>query len=422
MLQLRKRLERNIVLLFIVMGLFTLIVEPPWRDTFAWAKTNSFRIEWEKVWEGEGNTLTAEPQTVALAPGGNILVGGVSRKKSRNMKLRKENLWIWKLNRQGKRVQVMEFKNLLEEHKLMYPNIDALIPLPFGEILFVMQDSYASGLYLVKVDQSGKVLFVKKIMRDDQSPVKMVSASKDKIFLFGAESDAEGDAVDAWVGQIDIRGTLLWEKVFNRIDTPEVILGKSPVKMETFLDAFPLEDGGAILVGNAGGYLGWLSPCNVWLIRINAKGDILREVVFPGRQGHMVRGPDDSYVLVYETNTLRSPNEPFQQTIWVQAFTQKLDSLWKSEITTFPEGLGRFMIAPFSNKGFIITGNDHQDNLRVWRLSLKGEKMWDVNGNQKSLNFQLIPSDDQFFMVFEKSVSTEVEDRHVGAFKFIVRE
>lgn len=310
------------------------------------------------------------------------------------------NLWLWKVNQAGEMVKEIEIRD--PKGELVFPDINHLLILDNKDIFLVAE--LVHGLpSLVKLSKSGKLLYVKQIAEteNDVSIFKIVPTSDGYFILVGRKSS------DAFAMKVDAAANIVWEKVFDR------------GKIEAFFDGVPTEDGGVFLVGNSwSGDPFFTGPSDLITVKLNLKGNIQSEIIFPGRYPSLARGQNGGFVIVYDKDDSTS------QDIWIQAFNHELKDFWKARLITVDRGLAKFKVAPVSSGGFVVVGSKNF-NLWVSRIDEEGKVIWNYLADRdiarRSPIFGLISYNEVFIVL--SSVYSENETRQtnnkIGLIKFI---
>src|SRR4029077_15677080 len=138
---------------------------------------------------------------------------------------------------------------------------------------------------------------------------RMVSAPDGSLLLVGT------NAGSAFFMKLGSDGTEIWEKSIRR-ELPGIIF-----------DAIPMEDGGAIVVGDFwGGDPFFMSKSLIWIGRVDLNGQVKIEKTFAGRRPRIAKGADGSLVVVYDEA------QSAAQQIKLQALSKNLDQTWSASI------------------------------------------------------------------------------------------
>lgn len=340
-------------------------------------------------------------QAMALSQDGDILVAGTSTLAGWSGE--SPGFWLWRVNQRGEKVQEIQIKDPHGGRTLsaVYPYIRSLAALPEGDVVLVVEfikDQPA----IVKIDRNGKVAFVKDIAKPGSRAViskMVVTVDKKHLILIGT------NWADGLLMKMDVAGNILWEKTMDH--------GKTELLVDVLAD----RDGSFVLIGNSGTYgVFFTGPSEIWVTKVDAKGDITSEKTFPGRYGSVARAQDGGYGIVYDKSRTG------RRDIWVQTLTANLEESWNAQVLTSEAPGATFKIAAVPSGGFVVVGGTQDHKLWVSRINAAGKTMWTFTGDQ-SLSQDLVSLGEQLFILL--SVPSGDEKRRfsfkVGIMKFPVK-
>lgn len=253
--------------------------------------------------------------------------------------------------------------------KRQHAAIRALTVLDRTHLLLII-DFVERQPWLLTVNTETKDIFAKELSVPSRRLTirKMIPLARQTFLLIGDEN------ADALAMKIDARGTLLWEKTFDR------------GKMELFVDGLALPNGDVVLVGNSGEYnVFHAGPSQVWVGRYSPQGKLMAEAHFAGRYGSITRSTQGMYGLVYDSG------DEGQQDIRIQALTPDLQSKWHAKILAVENSLHHFKIAALSGGSLLVVGgNEHQPYMT--KISSRGKEQWTFWGRKmpRAMSYDLL--------------------------------
>lgn len=214
------------------------------------------------------------------------------------------------------------------------------------------------------MNQKGGIVSIKYI--PDKSPeekyikiLRMVNLPNDSFLLLGR--DEKGHSL---IIKVDSEGNRIWKRTYDLAQT------------EVFTDGVSVGDKGDFLVTGFAmrleGQSFW-GPSDVWILKCDAKGDIISEELFPGRYPQVCRLNSGNFVVLYDKSTDMKTAD-----YRIKAFDSNLTVLWEKE---FP---GNFPLDPFKIKatphnGFVIAGHVGDNHLGVYEYNEKGEELSSIS-------------------------------------------
>lgn len=313
--------------------------------------------------------------------------------------------WLWVISENGKRTQEVLLNRFRNDRKVnpFHPYVCCIANLHNDDVVLVVE-FLENRPSVVRVNKNGEVLFRKLTDRSqkDRTFFEIIPAKRDALLLIGSE---HGNAL---VVKIDSWGKKLWEKVIDR------------GKVESFIDGLHREDDSFVLVGDSSIYRSsfFPGPSEVWVVKLDAKGNILSEKTFPGRYGGIAKGKDDSYVIVYDKS------DSANQDIRLQALDANLGQLWAEKLLTMQTNVpGRFNIVSVANGGFVVAGSTEDHRLWISKIDNRGRQIWTYRGdaNNKSVGMNnLISFNGELYIltpVYSENQNRQVNYK-IGLIKF----
>ena len=183
-------------------------------------------------------------------------------------------------------------------------------------------------------------------------------------FLAGNSREGPGLSFDAWLLRLDRRGRLLWERRLGGSDTDQIFA------------AAPTRDGGVVAAGHTRSQ--GAGESDLWLFRLDARGNLLWERVLGGTANERAR----SIVAAREGGFLVSGFTASRGAGDRDAWILRLDSagrvLWE-QVLGGPSDDGAFHASRHPEGGFAIAGYRGEDSgydLWVLRLDEAGDELW----------------------------------------------
>ncbi len=254
------------------------------------------------------------------------------------------------------------------------------VPLNLGE-----QD-----VWVLKLNAQGSIEWQVVRGGSEQEQPFTASETADGYLIGGATASTDGDIVgnhgswDFWVFKLDLNGNFLWQRCYGGTDG------------EQLYDAQALGDGGFILAGaawsNDGDVTMYGVNSDLWLVRIDADGDILWQRCYGGTMARSVRATSDGGFLACGETTSDDgmvTGHHGQEDLWVI----KVDSLgtlqWQRAIggstvdmfgqaVQLPDGRYAVVAEGWSTDGD-FTGNNGLADVMVVMLDAGGNLQWHMN-------------------------------------------
>ncbi len=365
-------------------------------------------IKWEHRL-GDAHLLHNATAMVLSQENGRIFIAGTSTLAARTGESAK--FWVWEINQNGEKTKEIEIKNPLGDKRLNsgYSYVKDIFELRNGELILIIEFNPGQPS-LVRIGESGvdsNIIFIKELSEQGSYVVlnKILPLRDGNLLLIGSNRD------NAYLLSSGISGKIVWDK--------NIDYGKT----DFFIDGIPIEEGGALLIGNSG----LSDQKGIWssdllITKVNSSGKKIKEISFSGRHGNVTKGHNNGYVIVYDKSKSMS------QDIWVREMDSDLNIIWETQLLTVEPGFTEFKIARVPSSGYVVTGSNRS---RLWVAGVdnKGEKIWSYTDEfdpktmkpWNSGSNAFISKDSEFFVL--TSVISENENRKsnnkVGIIKFI---
>jgi hypothetical protein len=305
---------------------------------------------------------------------------------------------LWRVDPQAQSRQVVAFP--------VAPKIDR-----FENVLATNQagDVFALGwagkrMHLVKADATARVSWLRPIGLDYVHPLGLVAGPRGEFLMFG-----DGGA-GAFAARIDETGRVLWVKNVN----------KEPLAA-IFTSGALLEDGAAVLAGNIWdfkqGNIG-MGLGETMLVRLDGKGNIVRQKTFPGRVAAAARTKDGNIALVddpqaYAGSTKLSAvifqGDAAQNSYMrLQAWTPELAPLWTAKLTEFPVQFLPMQVAPAPDGGVILLGTERSFTLITSQYDAAGRQIWTVADPNRRWSVSLLAPRGDAFTIAHQVFETDI--------------
>ncbi|MDR2354344.1 MAG: T9SS C-terminal target domain-containing protein [Deltaproteobacteria bacterium] len=277
-------------------------------------------------------------------------------------------------------------------------------------------------LWVVKFNQSGKILWQKSTGGFKVEYPKSVIETSDRGFLLAGTKHAYGSFgpgfnLDYWIIRLDIKGNILWEKTFGgtRIDS-------ASAARETY-------DGGFIVVGDS-----WSSDGDVkvnygrndiWVIKLDQLGNLQWEKSLGGSNddfpNSIIITPDQGYLIsgTSESNDGDVKGNLGGRGAWLIKLSEQGNIQWAK---TYGGTRGDYSndMQPTSDGGYIFVGHSYssdgdvtknQGDSDVWivKLDSQGKITWQktYGGNDSDLAYSVQETMNGGYIVAGKSKSKD---------------
>ena len=249
--------------------------------------------EWEKTYGSSGND--AGDSIWQTLDGGFFIVGETTSKGAGN-----RDVWLIKTDSEGNIEWEKTFGGeYYDRGKHGLQTSDG------GFIIIGYTASYGSGgndAWLIKTDSNGNIKWDETYGGEANEEGVCVQQTIDGGYIIAGQTSSYGAGrSDAWIIKTDSNGNLIWEKTF----------GEELGDLAEWIEQ--TSDGGYIFAEAFGiysdGFLKYNIYSDLWLVKINEKGDKIWEQFFDGGRfnlGHAVKQTqDEGYIMTGWTNAGR---------------------------------------------------------------------------------------------------------------------
>jgi len=236
-----------------------------------------------------------------------------------------------------------------------------------GYIVTGRTQSYGNGLddvWLIKTDSEGNKTWDKTFGGTQFDGGSQVRQTTDGgyIIVGNVNNNGGGDG-DLWVIKTDTNGNLIWDKIFDGEGTP--LSHDSGNSIALTSDGGYIIAGGTFTTQDTYGY-------NVWLIKIDAEGNMLWDEKFGGADGEFVSSVmqtnDGGYVMV-GVDSYSNPDEK----LWLIKTDGNGEFLWEQKYGGMGTARGE-SVQQTSDGGYVIAGFTYRKFSRYKALVIKTDE------------------------------------------------
>ena len=236
-----------------------------------------------------------------------------------------------------------------------------------GYIVTGRTRSYGNGLddvWLIKTDSEGNKTWDKTFGGTQFDGGSQVRQTTDGgyIIVGNVNNNGGGDG-DLWVIKTDTNGNLIWDKIFDGEGTPLSHDSGSSIALTS--DGGYIIAGGTFTTQDTYGY-------NVWLIKIDAEGNMLWDEKFGGADGEFVSSVmqtnDGGYVMV-GVDSYSNPDEK----LWLIKTDGNGEFLWEQKYGGMGTARGE-SVQQTSDGGYVIAGFTYRKFSRYKALVIKTDE------------------------------------------------
>jgi hypothetical protein len=309
-------------------------------------------ISWEHTF-GDQKFKYENEQLFLTSESKELIIAGRSVKYKSNDHQR-EGVWVWKVNNLGHKKTEANLKKIKTAKSTSLLKKTTSMLICDEEIIILSTKSDLDETILLKINFAGDILFSTNI-GTAHNITKIIPTADGNFLLIGDEKGIPS------LSKIDGIGKELWSKVFQQR------------RYGKFVDGIPTKDEGFILIENSGASTKYMTNApDIFIAKYNAKGEKENEQYLSGRYGNIVKGQNNSLVILYDKGHTTG------QDFWVQAYDNNLAPLWNCNITTAPFGFQRFKIAALDNGNYVVAGSMIATGKTfVSYLDSLGVKKWD---------------------------------------------
>ena len=362
----------------------------------------ALKILWQKSF-GYGDDIGCCPGAAISDRARNtLLIMGTSYHAKKDLK---EDLggkyWLWEIDQDGKRIRDIVLgavpKSLGAARILFAHNLFRGLDISTDGKICGVGNFEGPAQSFVKMNREGRKMsskFVsqKSLAENNVKVLKMIRASNDTFLLVG-----EGSSDEEIVMKVDSRGNRLWKKTYES------------GQFSRFVDGTSIKNGGDFLlvgyVADSGSYP-VVGQSDVWILRCDAKGNMVTEKLFPGRKPEVCQLDSGNFVVAYDKSTKLNTVD------WrVRAFTPNLKLLWEKQII---ESRGSPLVAAkmkaVSGDSFVIAGCIGVQT-RVYQYDKAGNELGNISIRTWSLSLNLACIDDKAFIVSQTPIGNRMHPR-----------
>lgn len=297
------------------------------------------------------------PAAMAFSPPeGYLVIGGTARPADRQVKVR-DTLWLWKVSLEGEKYGEIDITTTADGPDVKHPvAIHDLEVTQNGGIVLLANYLFPNEQpALMGMDKTGRVLFLTQLVPSAPAAglFNMFRADPRHFFLIGDDPKA------ALVVKVDETGHTVWERRVEHEGQQNI-----------FLDGIATQEGGALLVGasippSKEGE-GW--QISVWLVKVDADGNIQSEQPLPGRHARIAPAADGGIVIVSDEGQRQ------MRDAWLQKLGPDLKTVWRTHL--FSEvGLTAVLALPANDGGFFLTATRKGAGLWIAKVDREGKQI-----------------------------------------------
>jgi hypothetical protein len=235
---------------------------------------------------------------------------------------------------------------------------------------------------------------------------RAVRTSRRDLFFNKLRTTADGDLLA--IGRTGDEAFLLKLRPNGEIAAETIVHDK---ELAIALDVVEINDTYVL----AGAHLKPTGESNLWIGRVNAKGDVLSRTVFAGRLGSLVYDDDTrKLAVIYEVVGTKGWN------VFVRGLDEGLATTWESQLMTESPTMLPFQMAAIPGGGLLVAGSTSRRLLWFSRLAKGGEKQWTQEHFEPDAlwqgvwNYQVLTSAQESVLAFtELLVGEEKEQRQI---------
>jgi hypothetical protein len=328
------------------------------------------KISWKTILS-YNDWLDQDPVVMRIPEG--YLIAGISHRK-----IDKENyeykVVLWKIDLQGKELWVKDV-NLpaWQTDKSFIPSRSFSLQDEPTLLIIESLGPKPRRAWLLRFDDAGSVVFSKEFSSQQVFDVQGLRKTTGGFLLYGSDYKG-GQNSDARVTKLDQDGNEVWRREYDK------------GKMEWGTGLAPQEDGGFILGANSGIYNKFgAGPSEVWIIKCDRDGNILKETTFEGRHPTVIGNGDITAVV------FNKENFP-QQDMAVVGLNGELETLWRID-SLFGKTGGLGMLTTIVDKqgNFVLAGNKFLA-ARIWKVGKDGDILGEIEieGAEYCVQFELL--------------------------------
>lgn len=286
--------------------------------------------------------------------------------KYQSVRYRDHDLWVLKADKAGREIWQRRLGGKSTDRA------NSLIQTKDGG-LAVAGETYSFGdgtydMWLIRLDAEGNVLWHETIGDKAVNRAYALCQTIDGGFALAGFTESPGAGKsDGWLVKTDMNGNVEWSKTFG---------GKG---LDRLYAVLPTSEGGYFLAGytttNSAGGL------DIWVIRTNAKGELLWERTIGGKKDDRARAAvltgDGGFLIVGGTYSKGNGLEDLYCIKFSKSGAVEWEKVYGGHLTD-----GATSIALLKHGGFVLAGYTESAGAGyrdgwLMRLDEKGEKVWD---------------------------------------------
>ncbi|WNJ21156.1 caspase family protein [Pontibacter sp. G13] len=227
-----------------------------------------------------------------------------------------------------------------------------------------------SDVWAIRTDQNGHIIWKQLIGSEGQDWVHHVLETRDGNFVFsGYTRTADRSESNAWIFSLDRHGDMMWEHTYG-----------SEEEKDEIRSVIQTRDGGFAAVG----YLGTGKKDNpdMWLLRLNAVGDLLWEKSYggkvPEKANCIVETQDEGFVI----GGYQQLDNMYKADMVLFKVNRKGKGIWK-EFYRAPGNGSIEAVAEMPNGNLVLGGWAYLDSSHVVNASIQmaqpnGKIIWEA--------------------------------------------
>lgn len=356
-------------------------------------------IEWQKTLGGSGNEYA---QSIQQTADGGFIVAGHSDSEDghRTEYYGFEDFWIVKLNTYG---NIQWQKTFGGSGNDMAYSVSQTMDGGYivagstnstdGDVSENMGDH---DYWVIKLNSTGDLEWEKSLGGSSYERAYSIKQTSDGGYIIAGRSDSfDGDVtgsygIDYWVVKLDETGNIQWEKTVggSGIDQANSVI--QTLDGGHMVAGFSYASGGDISEPYGDGY-----SCDIWIVKLNADGDLQWEKSLGGSQSDfgfsIVQTPEGGYIIAgsSESDDIDVSENKGSSDVWVV----KIDDIGQIEWEKSFGGSGfdrAYAVNLTSDGGYIVAGTSHSND-------------FDVSHNYEHYDFWVIKLNADGDLIWEKS-------------------
>jgi len=346
---------------------------------------NSLKPDWVKVYDDNDTLITYETSFHSLKDDQlYVVVKSLDFKNTLNTK----SFLVFQINQNG---DLVNSKEIIVPDSKIYAVDYFEVNNENNFILFIESEE---KLLLVKISNTGEVITSKDIInysyRSKHFKIKKIT-NTNYYLIFGHIG------FESLYLVVDKNGEIVLKKDFN--------IGNRNLLVDVLIDD---ANKNYYVVGNSGNYeSSFTGPSEVWFGKLNSKGEIIRSLKFPGRNGSITKNNINSnYLLTFDKST------SIDNQIWVKTFDADLNEINNASIFSNPKPVFNVMniiglnVIQVDKVGYYFVGSK-DFNVFVSLFNMKNELLstyWNQD-IKRSIGFDHIQITEDAYYIFSNVVN-----------------